>query len=197
MSATTKKNTKATKATAPKKTTTGEVSIYLAKEKPELDRHAKAAGTTATNLARILIRAGLERLDSGELRITGPDTEVIAIPTTSQPATANAASLARLAKQFKRDPEELAAQIMRAGIQAIDDAEGNNCRFDIDPPYFSAGVADYGINHTYTISGILERMAAEELAELQESADEDGVALQWVIRQLYSRGTNMELLQGS
>jgi hypothetical protein len=48
------------------------VTVYLPGDKQELDRLAKAAGTTGTNLARILIRDGLARLKSGEYKITSP-----------------------------------------------------------------------------------------------------------------------------
>lgn len=51
---------------------TGRVSVDLLADKKDLDRHAKAAGTTGTNLARILIRDGLEKLESGEFRVTSP-----------------------------------------------------------------------------------------------------------------------------
>ena len=51
---------------------TGRVSVDLFADKKELDRQAKDAGTTGTNLARILIRDGLAKLASGEFKITSP-----------------------------------------------------------------------------------------------------------------------------
>ena len=51
---------------------TGRVSVDLFAEKKTLDQQAKGAGTTGTNLARILIRDGLSKLASGEFKITGP-----------------------------------------------------------------------------------------------------------------------------
>jgi hypothetical protein len=51
---------------------TGRVSIDLFTDKKELDQTAKNAGTTGTNLARILIRDGLAKLASGEYKITTP-----------------------------------------------------------------------------------------------------------------------------
>jgi len=51
---------------------TGRVSVDLFADKKELDRQAAAAGTTGTNLARILIRDGLAKLASGEFKITSP-----------------------------------------------------------------------------------------------------------------------------
>lgn len=58
----------------PKQTSnpTGRVSVDLFAEKKELDRQAKEAGTTSTNLARIIIRDGLVKLASGEFKITSP-----------------------------------------------------------------------------------------------------------------------------
>jgi len=50
----------------------GRVSVDLCNDKNRLDHHAKASGTTATNVARILIRHGLSKLDSGEFKITAP-----------------------------------------------------------------------------------------------------------------------------
>lgn len=51
---------------------TGRVSVDLFADKKELDQQAKDAGTTVTNLARILIRDGLAKLASGEFKITSP-----------------------------------------------------------------------------------------------------------------------------
>lgn len=53
----------------PKTNPTGRVSVDLFEDKKSLDQQAKAAGTTGTNLARILIRAGLSKLSSGELMV--------------------------------------------------------------------------------------------------------------------------------
>jgi endonuclease YncB( thermonuclease family) len=61
---------------------TGSVSVDLFADKKELDRQAKDAGTTGTNLARILIRDGLAKLASGEFKITSPAltaTEEVAV----------------------------------------------------------------------------------------------------------------------
>lgn len=49
---------------------TGRVCVDLFNEKKALDQQAKAAGTTSTNLARILIRDGLAKLATGESRVT-------------------------------------------------------------------------------------------------------------------------------
>ena len=51
---------------------TGRVSVDLFADKKSLDEQAKAAGTTGTNLARILIRDGLAKLATGEFKITSP-----------------------------------------------------------------------------------------------------------------------------
>ena len=51
---------------------TGRVCVDLCAGKTDLDKHAAAAGTTGTNLARILIRDGLAKLTSGEVRVTMP-----------------------------------------------------------------------------------------------------------------------------
>lgn len=63
---------------------TGRVSVDLFDDKKELDRQAKDAGTTGTNLARILIRDGLKKLASGEFKITAPSLEAL----TSNPHAA-------------------------------------------------------------------------------------------------------------
>lgn len=51
---------------------TGRVSVDLFDEKTRLDEFAKASLTTGTNLARILIRDGLDRMMSGKFRVTMP-----------------------------------------------------------------------------------------------------------------------------
>ena len=51
---------------------TGRVSVDLFADKKALDEQAKVAGTTGTNLARILIRDGLAKLATGEFKITSP-----------------------------------------------------------------------------------------------------------------------------
>lgn len=49
---------------------TGRVCVDLFSEKKALDQQSKAAGTTSTNLARILIRDGLAKLATGEFRVS-------------------------------------------------------------------------------------------------------------------------------
>ena len=60
---------------------TGRVCVDLFAEKKPLDQQAKSAGTTSTNLARILIRDGLVKLASGEFKVTAP-----ALAATSEEA---------------------------------------------------------------------------------------------------------------
>ena len=50
----------------------GRVSVDLLGDKKELEMMAAEAGTTATNLARILIRDGLAKLATGEFTISAP-----------------------------------------------------------------------------------------------------------------------------
>jgi len=50
----------------------GRVSIDLLGDKKELEMMAAEAGTTATNLARILIRDGLAKLATGGFTISAP-----------------------------------------------------------------------------------------------------------------------------
>jgi hypothetical protein len=107
----------------------------------------------------------------------------------------NTAAVTRIAKQFNKDPEKLAAEILRAGIQAIDDCAGNNSSFDLDPPYLAAMTSRYGVIHACTITGILERMPEDEVADAQKEADDCVQQLQEIIRERYSRGVTMERLQ--
>ncbi len=51
---------------------TGRVSIDLFADKKILEQRARDAGTTGTNLARILIRDGLAKLATGDFKITSP-----------------------------------------------------------------------------------------------------------------------------
>lgn len=51
---------------------TGRVSVDLFDDKIRLENQASSNGTTGTNLARILIRDGLSKLESGEFKITTP-----------------------------------------------------------------------------------------------------------------------------
>lgn len=50
----------------------GRVSIDLLDDKKELERFAIQAGTTPTNLARLLIRDGIQKLKSGRFTISTP-----------------------------------------------------------------------------------------------------------------------------
>lgn len=49
----------------------------LGKAKTDLDKLAKKEGTTSTNLARVLILDGMQRIASGELRFRGPSIEPV------------------------------------------------------------------------------------------------------------------------
>jgi len=50
----------------------GRVCVDLYEDKKTLDAQAGIAGTTPTNLTRILIRDGLAKLESGEFKVTSP-----------------------------------------------------------------------------------------------------------------------------
>ena len=50
----------------------GRVNVDLLDDKKALEQFAELAGTTPTNLARLLIRDGLEKLKSGKFRISTP-----------------------------------------------------------------------------------------------------------------------------
>jgi hypothetical protein len=109
----------------------------------------------------------------------------------------NAASATRLARQLNKDPQTLAAEILRAGIQAIDDAIGDNCGFDMEPLYLAAcSSMGHKVRHEYTITGIIERMSPEELEDAENEADERGEewSAQRIIRERYSLGVDMKNL---
>lgn len=55
----------------------GRVNAPLGKAKTDLDKLAKKEGTTSTNLARVLILDGMQRIASGELRFRGPSIEPV------------------------------------------------------------------------------------------------------------------------
>ena len=59
---------------------TGRVSVDLFNDKKELDRQAKASGTTTTNLMRIFARHCMAKMASGEFAVTQPDLA----PTTAE-----------------------------------------------------------------------------------------------------------------
>lgn len=53
----------------------GRVNVPLGEKKKALKTIAKKEGTTETNLARVLILDGLDRIQSGELKFRGPSLE--------------------------------------------------------------------------------------------------------------------------
>jgi len=50
----------------------GRVNVPLGKSKSELKSAAKKNGTSESNLARVLILDGLDRMKSGEIKFSGP-----------------------------------------------------------------------------------------------------------------------------
>jgi hypothetical protein len=64
-----KKTTKAAKAS---KFAKESITVWLGPDLEPLHAEAEKAGTTAPNIARILIRDGLAKLASGEYKITSP-----------------------------------------------------------------------------------------------------------------------------
>ena len=61
-----------TKAAEASKVAKESITVWLADDIEALHAEARKAGTTGTNLARILIRDGLAELASGKYRITSP-----------------------------------------------------------------------------------------------------------------------------
>ena len=131
---------------------------------------AKAQGITATEYAEKALRNFLA---------DGHDSDAIA----------------RLADQLDKNPATFAAEVLQAGIQALDDGLGSSSEFTRDRLFFMAGATTHKVDHRYTISGIIQRMDAGELAEFQNEADDRNENLQVLIRERYSRGVNMETLQ--
>lgn len=58
----------------------GRVNVPLGKAKIDLRTLAKSECTTESNLARVLILDGLERLKSGEIKFRGPSIQEVAAP---------------------------------------------------------------------------------------------------------------------
>lgn len=104
-------------------------------------------------------------------------------------------SIYRLAKQLEKDPEKLARRILEAGIEAIDNAIGNDCAPDFDPIIFFAGQANRSYRHRWTITGLIESLDPEELADCQKEAEDCGQPLQEIVQERAFRNVNMIELQ--
>ncbi len=59
----------------PAKNAEGRVNVPIGPAKSELGKLARDNGTTESNLARVLLLDGIERLKSGEAKFSGPKLE--------------------------------------------------------------------------------------------------------------------------
>lgn len=159
---------------------------------------AASTYNTARRLAKaegMKTQAWLEKLVRSNLEGTAEKRPIMFPVTTLNLLESNTAAVNRLAKQFNKDPEIFASEVLRAGLQALDDCSANNCQFDLDPPYLFAGAATYDVIHSCTINGILERMPEHEIADARKEATDSQRTLQEIVRDRYARGVNMERLQ--
>lgn len=60
----------------------GRVNVPLGESKNELKAIATKEGTTESNLARVLILDGIQRIQSGEMKFRGPSVELTAATET-------------------------------------------------------------------------------------------------------------------
>lgn len=103
-------------------------------------------------------------------------------------------SVHRLAKQLNRDPRTLAAEIMQAGIEALDNGIADQPIETFDPVCFVAQVVGYSHFKEFTITGWIERMSPELRADCEQEASECDQPLQQIVRERIQRGGNLKLL---
>ena len=104
------------------------------------------------------------------------------------------ASVFRLAKQLDRDPVALATEIMRAGIEALDDGIADQPIEIFNPVCFIAQVVGYSHFREFTVTGWIERMSPELLADCQKEAEDCDQPLQEVVRERCLRGADLKML---
>jgi hypothetical protein len=100
----------------------------------------------------------------------------------------------RLAKQLKRDPGELAVEIMQAGVEALDNGIAGEPIEAFNPVCFIAQVVGYSHFREFTITGWIERMSPELRADCEKEARECDQPLQQIVRERIQRGGNLKLL---
>lgn len=93
----------------------------------------------------------------------------------------------RLARQFNRQPDELAAELLDRACIAIEDAVGNNCDIGDGKQMVLAAVhTKYRITRRFTITGMLDAMPPDELAEYQSEANAEDQPIQRIVAE-YAR----------
>jgi hypothetical protein len=130
----------------------------------------------------------VEKLPNGTFDLVG-NIATIEIP----------ASISRLAHQLNRDPEKLAQRVLLAGIEALDDAHGQGDVFDDGEEILFAiltqGNACCHHEHRYTLTGIIDAMGADEIADCEAEAKSRDLELQEVVFQRFSGNMNLQNLQ--
>lgn len=105
------------------------------------------------------------------------------------------AGVFRLAQQLGRYPEALAKQIMQAGIEALDDGIADQPGEDFsDPVCFVAQIVGYSHFKEFTVTGWIERMSPELLADCEKEAEERDQSLQQIVRERCQRGADLKTL---
>lgn len=117
--------------------------------------------------------------------------------TKTAPTTGNAkkrpaaieitASVFRLAKQYNRDPHDLAEELLRAGCRALDDAtaEDTDCVSDFGKSsiLLMAMSHSWDLLHGLTITGVIEAMEVREIKRCEQEAHDCEQTFQEVVRE--------------
>lgn len=121
-----------------------------------------------------------------------PASRGIIATASTTPITAG---VQRLARHFKRQPDELAAELLDRAVIALEDALGNNCDIgDGTNVVFAAIHAEYRITRRFTITGLLDAMPLDELAEYQSEATTEGHPVQRIVAEYARFNVNLEHL---
>lgn len=100
----------------------------------------------------------------------------------------------RLAWQLDRDPGALAAEIMQAGAEALDNGLAHQPRETFDPVCFIAQVVGYSHFKDFTITGWLDRMSPELMADCRKEAEDCNQTIQQIVLERIQRGADLKLL---
>ncbi len=100
----------------------------------------------------------------------------------------------RLARQLNRDHRELAAEIMQAGVEALDNGIADQPIETFNPVCFIAQVVGYSHFKEFTITGWIERMSPELRTDCEKEARDCDQPLQQIVRERCMRGADLKQL---
>jgi hypothetical protein len=102
----------------------------------------------------------------------------------------------RIAKQFNRDPKELANELVTEAMLAIDDTLADNCDVGGNGRFALSCVSrDREPIFALTISGLMEALPPTMIAQFTKESKKEGLPVQCILKERLKEAATLDELQ--